>query len=84
MGLKIKSTTQDLFDAEQTEEGQIYQVIKSDPFPQQIGRIVIRTYSSPAVAADTLFTCLSTGDTWSQFPMWKLIKLKKGTTLVVE
>ena len=82
MGLKIKSTTQDLVDAEQTEEGQIYQVIKSDPFPQQIGKIVIRNCSSPLSA--TLFTCLSTGDTWSTFPRWKIMKLKKGTTLVVE
>lgn len=82
MGLKIKSTTQDLFDAEQTEEGQIYQVVKSDPLPQQIGKIVIRNCNNPLSA--TLFTCLSTGHTWNQFPIWKLIKLKKGTTLVVE
>ena len=82
MGLKIKSTTQDLFDAGAAEEGQIYQVIKSE-IPRQIGMIVIRNCSNHPLSA-TLLTCLSTGDTWNTFPRWKLMKLKKGTTLVVE
>lgn len=75
MGLKLKGMN--CLESREAKQGNFYKIIDS-VMPDQLGHIVMRTYTSTAEEDDKVtFTDLETGSTWDTFPTWTLLELDK-------
>lgn len=74
MGLKLKGTK--CLKSGEAKQGNFYKIMDSI-MPDQLGHIVMRTYTGKDGQDTVTFTDLETGATWDTFPTWTLLELDK-------